>query len=121
MNSVILMGAFLLLILIDVPISFALLGGSMMAMVYMGSSLSPAAQSMIATVDSFSLLAIPLFIDYFKTGLVVRQPTAILTTGMMLLAWLSFVCGLILDTVTRGRWELKRLQYLSLRPPGSGG
>ena len=39
MNSVILMGAFLLLILIDVPISFALLGGSMMAMVYMGSSL----------------------------------------------------------------------------------
>jgi putative flippase GtrA len=34
---------------------------------------------------------------------------------MMLLAWLSFVCGLILDTVTRGRWEVKRLQYLSLR------
>ena len=44
-----------------------------------------------------------------------------LTTGLMLLAWLSFVCGLILDTVTRGRWELKRLQYLSLPPPGSGG
>src|SRR5215216_2382221 len=62
MNSVILMGAFLLLILIDVPISFALLGGSMVAMVYMGSTLMPAAQSMITTVDSFALLAIPLFI-----------------------------------------------------------
>jgi glycosyltransferase involved in cell wall biosynthesis len=66
-------------------------------------------------------LAIPLFIAYFETGLVLRQPTAILTTGLMLLAWLSFACGLILDTVTRGRWELKRLQYLSLPPPGSGG
>ncbi len=63
-------------------------------------------------------LAIPLFIAYFETGLVLRQPTAILTTGLMLLAWLSFVCGLILDTVTRGRWELKRLQYLALSPPG---
>ena len=62
MISIVLMGAFLLLILIDVPISFALLGGSMVAMIYMGSTLSPAAQSMIATVDSFSLLAIPLFI-----------------------------------------------------------
>jgi len=62
MNSVILMGAFLLLMAIDVPISLALLGGSMLAMMYMGSSLSPAAQSMIATVDSFALLAIPLFV-----------------------------------------------------------
>ena len=64
-------------------------------------------------------LAIPLFIAYFETGLVLRQPTAILTTGLMLLAWLSFVCGLILDTVTRGRWEVKRLHYLTLSPPGN--
>src|SRR4029453_470663 len=62
MTSAILMGAFLLLILIDVPISFALLGGSMVAMVVMGSTVMPAAQSMISTVDSFALLAIPLFI-----------------------------------------------------------
>ncbi len=62
MISAILMGVFLLLIAIDVPISLALLGGSMVAMLAMGSSLSPAAQSMIATVDSFALLAIPLFI-----------------------------------------------------------
>jgi glycosyltransferase involved in cell wall biosynthesis len=63
-------------------------------------------------------ISIPLFTEYFRTGLVPRLPTAVLTTGLMLLAWLSFVCGLILDTVTRGRWELKRLQYLTLPPPG---
>jgi glycosyltransferase involved in cell wall biosynthesis len=64
-------------------------------------------------------LAIPLFITYFQTGLVLRQPTAVLSTGLMLLGWLSFVCGFVLDTVTRGRWELKRLHYLSLPPPSS--
>ena len=66
-------------------------------------------------------LAVPLFIAYLETGLVLRQPTAILTTGLMLVAWLSFVCGLVLDTVTRGRWEMKRLRYLSLPPPGPAG
>ena len=50
-----------------------------------------------------------------------RFPTAILATGMMLLAWLAFVCGLVLDTVTRGRWEMKRLHYLTLPPPGTTG
>ena len=62
-------------------------------------------------------ISIPIFVEYFRTGLVPRFPTAILATGLMLLAWLSFVCGLILDTVTRGRWEMKRLRYLSLAPP----
>jgi len=56
------MGGFLLLLLIDVPIAFALLGGSMVAMYLSSENLMPAAQSMIATVDSFALLAIPLFI-----------------------------------------------------------
>jgi tripartite ATP-independent transporter DctM subunit len=60
--SGILMGGFLLLLLIDVPIAFALLGGSMIAMYASSKNLMPAAQSMIATVDSFALLAIPLFI-----------------------------------------------------------
>lgn len=63
-------------------------------------------------------LSIPLFVEYAHTGQVPRLPTAILVTGMMLLAWLSFACGFILDTVTRGRWELKRLHYLALPPPG---
>jgi C4-dicarboxylate transporter DctM subunit len=56
------MAGFLVLLLIDVPIAFALLGGSMIAMYASSKNLMPAAQSMIATVDSFSLLAIPLFI-----------------------------------------------------------
>ena len=42
-------------------------------------------------------------------------PTALLATGLMLLAFMSLMCGLILDTVTRGRRELKRLLYLSAR------
>ena len=59
----------------------------------------------------------PVIITFVKTGLVPRFPTAILATGLMLLAFLSLACGLILDTVTRGRKETKRLQYLMLDPP----
>jgi hypothetical protein len=40
-----------------------------------------------------------------------------LSTGLMILAFLSLFCGLILDTVVRGRRELRRLAYLALRPP----
>jgi len=45
-----------------------------------------------------------------------RQPTAILATGLVLLSALSFVSGLILDTVTRGRREMRRLAYLAVPP-----
>jgi hypothetical protein len=58
-------------------------------------------------------LGIPLLAEYLHTGLVPRFPTAILATGIMLLAFLSFVTGMILDTVTRGRREIKMLAYLS--------
>jgi uncharacterized membrane protein (DUF485 family) len=58
------------------------------------------------------LLAVPLVIEFLETGLVPRIPTAVLSTGLMLVAVMSFVCGLILDTVTRGRRELKRMHYL---------
>jgi glycosyltransferase involved in cell wall biosynthesis len=63
-------------------------------------------------------LAIPVIITYLQEGLVPRLPTAVLSTGLMLLAFLSIACGLILDTVTRGRRELKLLAYLALRAPG---
>ena len=63
-------------------------------------------------------LAIPIFITYLQEGLVPRLPTAVLSTGLMLLAFLSIACGLILDTVTRGRRELKLIAYLALRAPG---
>ncbi len=59
------------------------------------------------------ILAIPLAITYAQTGLVPRFPTAILVTGLMILAAMSFMCGLILDTVVRGRREVRRLAYLS--------
>jgi glycosyltransferase involved in cell wall biosynthesis len=66
------------------------------------------------------LLAIPLVITYLHTGLVPRVPTAILCTGLILLAVFSAMCGLILDTVTRGRREMKRLAYISMPPPTTG-
>ena len=62
-------------------------------------------------------IAIPIFVTYFEDGTVPRLPTAILSTGLMLLAFLAVACGLILDTVTRGRRELKLLSYLAQRAP----
>ncbi len=62
--------------------------------------------------------AIPIFVTYFETGLVPRLPTAVLSTGLMLLAFLTVAIGLVLDTVTRGRREMKLLAYLSHRAPG---
>lgn len=61
--------------------------------------------------------AFPLFITYYETGLVPRFPTAVLATGLGLLSFLSLTCGLILDTVTRGRREMKRLKYLEVPAP----
>jgi glycosyltransferase involved in cell wall biosynthesis len=63
------------------------------------------------------VLAIPLAITYLDTGLVPRFPTAILVTGMVIVAVLCFFAGLILDTVTRGRREMLRLAYLAQSGP----
>lgn len=60
------------------------------------------------------MLAVPIMSVYLATGLVPRFPTAILCMGLMILASLSFACGLILDTVTMGRREIKRLMYLQI-------
>lgn len=62
-------------------------------------------------------LAVPLFETWLETGLVPRLPTAVLSTGLMLLSFLSLACGLILDTVTRGRLEAKRMAYLAIPAP----
>jgi glycosyltransferase involved in cell wall biosynthesis len=70
------------------------------------------------------LLSIPLVRTYLHTGLVPRIPTAILVTGMTIIAVLCVFAGLILDTVTRGRREVRRLAYLSFSAPafaGAGG
>ena len=63
------------------------------------------------------VLAVPLVRTYLQTGLVPRFPTAILATGMVIVAVLCVFAGLILDTVTRGRREVRRLSYLSLEAP----
>jgi glycosyltransferase involved in cell wall biosynthesis len=63
------------------------------------------------------ILAGPVLMTFLQTGLVPRLPTAVLSTGLMLLAFLSLTCGLILETVTRGRREMKRMQYLSIPAP----
>ena len=64
------------------------------------------------------LIGAPVVSEYFHTGLVPRLPTAVLATGLMVIAFLSLTCGLILDTVTRGRWEAKRMAYLAMPGPG---
>jgi len=61
-------------------------------------------------------LAIPIVVTYLETGLVPRLPTAVLSMGLMIVALLSVSSGLVLDTVTRGRREMKLLAYLS-QPP----
>jgi glycosyltransferase involved in cell wall biosynthesis len=64
------------------------------------------------------VLAIPVFATYLEQGVVPRLPTAVLSTGLMLLAFLFVVAGLILDTVTKGRREVKLLAYLAQQAPG---
>ena len=60
------------------------------------------------------VLAIPIVAEFMRTGLVPRLPTAILATGLVGLAFLSFTCGLVLESVSRGRTELKRIAYLAV-------
>src|SRR5580698_186436 len=59
-------------------------------------------------------LSVPILIEFHRTHLVPRFPTAILSTGIVLLSFLSMVCGLVLDSVARGRKEAKRMTYLSI-------
>jgi len=65
------------------------------------------------------ILAVPLAVTYMHTGLVPRFPTAVLVTGLAIVAALALVCGLVLDTVTKGRREMKRLMYLQYAAPGA--
>ena len=62
-------------------------------------------------------IAGPVVATYLQDGTVPRLPTAVLATGLMLLAFIAFACGLILDAVTRGRRELKLIAYLAQRAP----
>lgn len=79
------------------PFAFFCLAGSLLAAISLG-------------------LATPVVLTFIETGAVPRLPTAILATGTMLLAFLSLACGFILDNVTQGRREMKRLHYLAQEP-----
>jgi len=68
----------------------------------------------ILLAGASAVLAYPIFVEFIATGLVPRIPTAILCTGLMLLGFLSVTCGLIMDVVTKGRQEAKRMHYLAI-------
>jgi glycosyltransferase involved in cell wall biosynthesis len=71
-----------------------------------------------AALAALSLLfGIPVVLEFLQTGLVPRFPTAILALGLMIIATFCLFAGLILDTVARGRREMKRLAYLALPAP----
>jgi len=63
------------------------------------------------------VLVIPIVIEFMHTRLVPRYPTFIFATGLMILSFLSLTCGVVLDTVTRGRREMKRMRYLAIPAP----
>jgi glycosyltransferase involved in cell wall biosynthesis len=72
--------------------------------------------SLLFLVTSLVLIY-PIFVTFLETGLVPRFPTAILATGLTISGLILFACGLILDTVTKGRREMKLLNYLNARKP----
>ena len=65
------------------------------------------------------ILGIPLILEFRRTHLVPRLPTGVLATGIMMLSFLSLVCGLVLDSVSRARKEIKRIAYLAAGSPNS--
>jgi glycosyltransferase involved in cell wall biosynthesis len=71
----------------------------------------------VLTGGSGIFLSLPVLTEYMATGLVPRFPTALLSTGMVLTSIIFFIAGLILETVTMGRREIKRLAYLSIPAP----
>jgi glycosyltransferase involved in cell wall biosynthesis len=76
--------------------------------------------SLVAALLTVAALAlgVPVIAEFMRTGLVPRLPTAVLATGLILLGMLALACGLILDSVARGRREMKRLAYLAIPGPG---
>jgi hypothetical protein len=92
------LGTILLLAKEERPLAFFSLGGAALAL----ASLA---------------LAFPLLLTYLDTGLVPRLPTAVLVCALMIMAFLSLACGLVLDSVAHGRREMKRLHYLTLPAP----
>lgn len=62
-------------------------------------------------------IGIPVVLEFLETGLVPRLPSAVLSMGLMISAVLSFICAVILDSVSNARQEQKRLRYLAYSAP----
>ena len=62
-------------------------------------------------------LGVPVVLEFLRTGLVPRLPTALVAASLVILSFLAVACGLILDSVARGRREMKRLDYLAIPGP----
>jgi glycosyltransferase involved in cell wall biosynthesis len=63
------------------------------------------------------VLSISIFSTYIETGMVPKIPTAVLSTGLMILSFFSLIAGVILDSLSRSRLEVKRANYLSYKSP----
>src|SRR5690606_16904965 len=83
------------------PLAFFSLGGGLLALASL-------------------VLAFPLLLTFLESGLVPRLPTAVLVCALMILAFLSLACGLVLDSLAHARREMKRLHYLTLPAPVAG-
>lgn len=83
------------------PLAFFSLGGGLLALASL-------------------VLAFPLLLTFLESGLVPRLPTAVLVCALMILAFLSLACGLVLDSLAHARREMKRLHYLTLSAPVAG-
>jgi len=66
------------------------------------------------------VLFVPILVTFFASGLVPKFPTLIIAAAIMLLAFLSLTCGVVLDSVSRGRKEIKRMIYLNYLSPQNG-
>lgn len=73
----------------------------------------------IVMVGASLAFGVPVILEFMQTGLVERVPTAILATGLMVLGAISLTCGLVLDSVARGRREIKRLHYQAMCGAGN--
>jgi EAL domain-containing protein (putative c-di-GMP-specific phosphodiesterase class I) len=67
----------------------------------------------LAALTSLAL-GLPVVLEFVETGLVPRLPTAVLASALMVLAAMALGCGIVLDSVGRGRKEAKRLAYLTI-------
>lgn len=66
------------------------------------------------------VVGIPVIVQFSQTHLVPKLPSALLATGLVLIALVMWMLGQIMDGMRRNRSEVARLLYLGYKAPGSG-